>query len=128
MDETPHRNDGLWSTFKRLLGLMGDVAGNRVELFVVEWEEERRRLLDALALLLGAGVCFLMALFVITFAMVAIFWDTHRALVLTLFILVYLGAAVLALLVLRSRLRRWRAFSATLEQFKKDRVCFKNQN
>jgi len=112
----------------RMLNTLGDVAGNRVELFVVEWQEERRRLLDMLVLLLAGAVCASMALFTITLAIVAAFWDTHRALVLALLILAYLGAAAAVFWVLRCRLRRWQAFSATIEQFKKDRACFKNQN
>ncbi|HTX21191.1 MAG TPA: phage holin family protein [Candidatus Aquilonibacter sp.] len=112
----------------RMLNTLGDVAGNRVELFVVEWQEERRRLLDMLVLLLAGAVCASMALFTITLAIVAAFWDTQRALVLALLIAAYLGAAAAAFWVLRCRLRRWQAFSATIEQLKKDRACFKNQN
>lgn len=128
MEQTPHRRGGLWAAFTRLLNTLGDVADNRVELFVVEWQEERRRLLDMLVLLLAGAVFSLMALLTITLAILAAFWDTHRALVLALVIAAYLGAATAAFWVLCCRLRQWQAFSATVEQFKKDRACFKNQN
>ena len=52
----------------------------------------------------------------------------HPVLVLTLIILVYAGMAVVAFGMLNSRLRRWRAFDATLEQIKKDQACFKEKS
>jgi uncharacterized membrane protein YqjE len=128
MDESPRAEGGLWSSLTRLLKTLGDIAENRVELFVVEWQEARLRLLDAMVLLIAGTVCALVALLVATFAVLAAFWETHRALVLTLVILAYAGAAVVLFGMLHSRLRRWRAFAATLEQIKKDRACFKEKN
>jgi len=128
MDKTSQAGDGLWSTLTRMLKTLRDVAGNRIELFLVEWQEERLRLLDALLWLMVGIVCALMALLTITFAIVAVFWDTHRALVLTLIILAYASAAAAALVTLHSRLRRWRAFAATLEQIRKDQACFKEKS
>jgi len=128
MDNTPHTVGGLWFTLTRMLKTLRDVANNRVELFLVEWQEERVRLLDALVLLLAGTVCALMALLMITLALLVIFWDTHRMLVLALIILAYTAAAATAFGTLRSRLRRWRAFAATLEQIKKDQACFKEKN
>ncbi len=128
MDNTPHDEGGILATLTRMLKTLRDVAENRVELFLVEWQEERLRLLDALLLLLVGTVCALMALLAITFAVVVIFWDTHRTLVLALIILAYTGGAVAAFGMLRSRMRRWQAFAATLEQIKKDQACFKAKN
>ena len=128
MDNTPHDEGGILATLTRMLKTLRDVAGNRVELFVVEWREERLRLLDAMLLLLVGTVCASMALLMITLAVVVVFWDTHRALVLTLIILAYTSAAVAAFGMLRSRMRRWQAFAATLDQIKKDQACFKEKN
>ncbi len=118
----------MFATFARMLRTLGDVVENRAELFVVEWREERLRLLDALLLLLGGAVCAMMALVAVTFTIVAVFWNTHRLLVLTLIILAYVSAAVVLFWKLRSRLCRWQAFAETLEQIKKDRACFKPRN
>jgi uncharacterized membrane protein YqjE len=107
---------------------LGEMVGNRAELLLVELQEERVRLLDALLLLMAGGVCGLMALIMATLTVVVIFWDTHRMLVLTLFILLYLCVAGTAFGLLHSRLRRWRAFAATLDQIKKDQSCFKEKN
>jgi len=118
----------MWSTISRMFKTLGEMVENRVELFLVEWEEERLRLLDALLLLMVGIVCVLMALIMATLVVVVIFWDTHRLLVLTLFILTYLSAAATAFGLLHSRLRRWRAFATTLEQIKKDQSCFKEKS
>jgi len=107
---------------------LGEMVGNRVELFLVEWQEERLRLMDGLVLLVAGTVCALMTLIVATFTVVVIFWDTHRILVLTLVILTYLGAAATAFGVLYARLKQWRAFATTLEQITKDRSCFKEKS
>jgi uncharacterized membrane protein YqjE len=127
MGETPHAEGGLLSTITRMLKTLRDLVENRVELFLVEWQEERLRLFDALLLALAGALCALMALILITLTIVVIFWETHRVLVLVLLILAYAGAAMAAFLTLRSRLRRWQAFSATLDQIKKDRACFEKQ-
>jgi uncharacterized membrane protein YqjE len=110
-----------------MLGTLRDVVENRVELFLVEWQEERLQMLDALLLALVGMVCALMALLMATFVVMVIFWDTHRLLVLVLLFLAYAGVAAVAFGMLYSRLKRWRAFAATLEQFKKDRACFKEK-
>ena len=128
MENTPQAEGGLLSTLRRMLQTLRDMAENRVELFLIEWREERLHLLEALLLLMIGTVCALMALFVVTFAIVVIFWDTHRVLVLTLIILAYASGAVTGFTLLRSRMRRWQAFSATLEQIKKDQACFKGKS
>ena len=128
MDNTPHAEGGILGTLARMLKTLRDVVENRVELFLVEWREERLQLLEALLLLMIGTVCALMALLAITFAIVVIFWDTHRTLVLALIILAYVGGAGAAFGLLRSRMRRWQAFAATLEQIKKDQACFKERS
>ena len=128
MDNMPHAEGGLLSTFTRMFKTLRDVINNRVELFLVEWREERLRLVELLLLLLAGTVCALMALLMVTCAIVAAFWNTHPVLVLTLLTLFYAMMAAVAFGMLRSRLRRWRAFAATLEEIKKDRACFKEKS
>ena len=128
MDDAPPTEGGIFSNVTGLFRTLRDVAENRLELFLVELKEERIRLFDALFLLAVGIVCGLMTLVMVTLTVVVIFWDTHRLLVLALVTLAYAAAATVALMKLRSRLRRWRAFSATLEQLKKDRSCFKTPN
>lgn len=124
----PAETGGLFSTAARLLKTLRDVAENRLEIFLIELKEERIRLFDALFLLAVGIVCVMMALLLVTATIVMVFWDTHRLLVLVLAAAVYGAAAATAFIKLRSRLRRWQDFSATLEEFKKDRTCCKPPN
>jgi len=128
MDETPQAEGGLLSPVTRLFKTLRDIVENRAELFLTELKEERIRLFDALLLAASVIVCAAMALVMITFTVVVVFWDTNRLLVLTLVTVAYAVTATVAFVKLRSRLRRWRAFSATLEEFKKDCVCSKHPN
>ena len=128
MAETPHADGGLRGGITRLLGALRDAVENRVELLLVEWQEERLRLFAALLLALSGALCALMALLLATLTVVVIFWHTHRVPALVLLTLAYAGGAATAFGALRARLRRWRAFSETLDQIKKDRACFDKQN
>ena len=128
MDEMPPAGGGLFSSVTRIFQTLRDIVVNRVELFLTELKEERLRLFDALLLAAIAIVCAGMTLVMLTLTVVVIFWDTHRLLVLALVTVAYAASAVVALMKLRSRLQHWRAFSATLEQLKKDRLCLQKPN
>lgn len=127
MEENSHAENGLLSTVADFFKTAREAAENRVELLIVEWREERLRLISALMLLLVGAVTALMTLVLVTFIIVVIFWETHRLLVLILLAAIYAGVTVAAFWTLRSRTRQWKAFDATLEEMKKDRACFKNQ-
>ena len=128
MDCAPKAEGGVLSAAERVLKTLRDIAENRFELFLVELKEERVRVFEALLLAAMGIVCALMMLFMLTFTLVVVFWDANRLLVLLLLTLGYAGAAAAALVALRSRLKRWRAFSETLEQIKKDRTCLGKPN
>src|SRR5512137_1778964 len=123
MDEAPHEPAGLLARGKRILRTLADLAQTRLELFLVEWQEAHLRLFDALLLVVVCGVCAFMALALFAFTLVVIFWENHRVLVLIVLTLGYAAGAGISFWNLRNRLRRWRAFSATLDQIKKDRAC-----
>jgi uncharacterized membrane protein YqjE len=125
----PHAPEGgVVQTIARLIKTLRALAGNRMELFLLEVQEERIRVFDALFLLAAGLVCIMMTLIMVTFTVVIVFWDTHRLLVLGLLIAGYAVGAVWALSQLRLLLRRWQAFSATLDQIRKDSECFKDKN
>lgn len=127
MDESGHDAGGLMASARRVLRSVYDLAQTRLELFLVEAQEERVRLFDALLLAVVCGVCALMALAVGTFTLVLLFWE-DRALVLVLLTAGYAVAAGITLAVLRRRLHQWQSFAATREQFKKDRECLEGRN
>jgi uncharacterized membrane protein YqjE len=123
MDDAPPTEGGVLSAATRLLKTLRDIVENRIELFLVELKEQRVRLIDAL-LLAAAGIVFaLMTLVMVTLMVLVVFWDTHRLLVLTLITLAYAIATTVAFVKLRLRLRHWQAYTATLNELKKDCAC-----
>ena len=116
------------STVARLFQRLRDSAEVRIELFLLELNEERIRLVDTLLLAGIAIVLVLMTLVMLTLTVVVLFGEDHRMLVLAVITVVYAAAATVAILKLRSRLQRWESFSATMEEFKKDSACFKKPN
>jgi uncharacterized membrane protein YqjE len=128
MDGTPPTEGGLLATVTRMLQTLRGLAASRLELFLVELKEDRARMFGALLLLAAGVVCALMTLLLITFTIIVVFWDTHRVLVLTVVTIFYAVTSTMAFVSLRSRVQRWQAYPATLEEFKKDYACFKKPN
>jgi uncharacterized membrane protein YqjE len=128
MDDARHEPGGLLAKGKRILRTLHSLAQTRLELFLIELQEERLKLLDALLLAGAFVVCTLMALALLTVTLVVIFWDQHRILVLVLLTLVYTAGSVWWFWKLHCRLRGANLFPATLEQFKKDQACLEKQN
>jgi uncharacterized membrane protein YqjE len=127
MAEIPDEENGLLATVARMFKTLRAVAENRLELFLVELKEERARLFGIL-LLAAVGIVFaLMTLVMFTLTVVIFFWDSHRLLALVIVTCIYAAGTFVTFLKLRERLQRWQAFSATLDQIKKDRSCFEKQ-
>ena len=106
--------------FARRLLTIGE---NRLELFTVEVQEERERLLRALLLALGAAVFGLLAGMTLTALVVVLLWDcSHWAALLTLTVL-YGAAGVCLYRRLVRLLRDWQTLPASLDQLRKDREC-----
>src|SRR5260221_13794517 len=106
MSETPQTEDGLLAPVTRVLKTRGSLLENRLELFLVEVQEERVRLVEVLLLAAMGGLTAIMTLILITLTVVVIFWENHRGLSLVLFTLAYAAAAAAAFWTLRSHLNR----------------------
>jgi len=109
-----------WKNFARRLLTIGE---NRLQLFTVEVQEERERLLQASLLALGAAAFGLLAGMTLTALVVVLLWDcSHWAALLTLTGLY--GAAGVGLYGrLTALLRNWQTLPASLDQLRKDRAC-----
>ena len=128
MSETHGENPGLVDSLNRLARTVTAVAHNRLELLLVELQEERSRVFDLLLLAATGIVCSLMTLIVLTFAIVVMFWDGYRIAVLAVLGLVYLAGAAMAFRRFNTRLRDEEAFSGTLAELKKDRVWLERES
>jgi uncharacterized membrane protein YqjE len=127
MDESAASPPGLFASLKRLWRTLLAITENRLELLLVELEEERRRAVEAVLLAMALGVLALMTLIVGSLGVVVLFWDHHRVAALTILTLVYFLGACAAYWKLRRHLRNWTAFSASLAEFKKDKACLEGE-
>lgn len=105
--------------FARRLLIIGE---NRLELLLLEVQEERERLLHAFLLGLGMAAVGLLAALTLTAAIVVGLWAYSVVVLLTLTGL-YGGAGVWLGRRLAGRLRDWQTLSASLDQLRKDCAC-----
>ena len=122
MEKPAQQSQGILASLQRLLRTVLSIAQNRLELLLVEVQEERARVIEAFLLTAGVVAFASMTLALITFAVVAVFWENHRVAVLVSLSLLYLVATLVAYWRLQHRLKNWPAFSATLAELKKDKA------
>jgi uncharacterized membrane protein YqjE len=106
-------------SFARRLLAIGE---NRLELLMVEMQEERERCLRAILLACGVAAFGLLAGITLT-AAVVIWLRASPVPVLLVLTLLYGAAAVCLWWRLAGLLRDWHAFSASLDQLRKDSAC-----
>ena len=127
---TDHNMETTTVSFKQLAATSKDCARrlltigeNRLELFTVEVQEERDRLLHAILLALGVAAFGLVAGITLTAAIVVLLWAWPPVAVLLTLTGLYAVAAVCLYRRLTGLLRDWQTLSATLDQLRKDRAC-----
>lgn len=108
--------------FKDLLAVLSSALHTRLDLFVVELQEELERTKQTLALFLlllcGVSLGFIL----LNVFLVALFWQNGWVAAIGILALVYLGVAAFAAVKLRkSILRPAGLFPATLAELAKDR-------
>jgi uncharacterized membrane protein YqjE len=108
---------------RRLAKRALDIGVNRVELLLVELQEERERLLQALLYALASAVFGLLAGMSLTLFIVSLFWKLSPLITAAALTVLYGGAAIFLYVRLAGLRRDWEAFSATLEQLRKDSAC-----
>lgn len=113
---------------KRLLATLLATAWIRMELLAVEVQEEGRHWIQTLlwtAALVALGT---MTLGLITATLVLVLWEQHRVAALAGLSGIYLAGTLFAACRLRRRLRGWAAFPATINELKKDKACWEENN
>jgi uncharacterized membrane protein YqjE len=128
MEEAGPNIPGVFASLGRLLTTVLAIAQNRLELLLVECQEERWRFFDALLL---AGVVLILALMTLmaaTITIVVICVKADRLDLVVALVLLYLAATIFSFWRLRSRLKKWEPFSATLAELKKDKACLDEKN
>jgi uncharacterized membrane protein YqjE len=114
---------GIFASLRRLLKTVLAIAQNRLELLLVELQEERWRFFDALLLAGAVLILATMPLMVATITMVVVCVEAKRLDLLIALMLLCLAATIVAFWRLRTRLKTWAPFSGTLTELKKDKAC-----
>jgi uncharacterized membrane protein YqjE len=113
----------LATTSKHFARRLLTIGENRLELLMVEVQQERVRLLRAILLALGVAAFGLLAGVALTGTIVWLFWKLSPLAVLLALSGLYAAAAVFLYRRLTVLLRDWQNIPATLEQLRKDREC-----
>jgi uncharacterized membrane protein YqjE len=122
--ETATGNFGrLGASSKRFARQLLAVGGNRLELLMVEVQEERQRLLHAILLTFGVAVFSFLAGLALTVAIVVLLWNLSPVAVLSTLAGLYAAIAVCLCRRFTALQRDWKTFPATLDQLRKDLVC-----
>ncbi len=124
-DET---KEGVFASLRRILKTLLAIGHNRLELLLVELEEERWRFFNAL--LLGGLALILagMTLMVATIAMVVTCLKAGRIDLVVALTALYLVATIICFWRLRISLKRKALFSATLGELRKDKACLEEKS
>ncbi|MBC8000960.1 MAG: phage holin family protein [Opitutaceae bacterium] len=123
MDTAPNGFDRIGAASKQFARHLLTIGENRIELLMLEVQEERESLLHAVLLALGIAAFGLLAGFTFTAAIVVLLWAWSPLAVLLSLTLVY-GVVAVCLCRRLDRLRRdSKSLSASLDQLRKDREC-----
>jgi uncharacterized membrane protein YqjE len=106
--------------FARRLITIGE---NRLELLMVEVQEERERLLHAMFLALGVTAFGFLAFLALNIVTVVLFWNVSPIAVLLVLAAIYAVSGFCLYRRLDLLLRNWKSLPATLDQLRKDREC-----
>ena len=102
------------------------IAENRLELLMVEVQEERERLLRAILLALGVALFGFLTGAALTVALVVMLWSLSPIAVLLTLTVLYGATAVFLYRQFAFLQRSWETLPATLDQLRKDRACLEN--
>jgi len=129
MSSAPSGSTGFLGSLRTLGdGLLGTL-NDRLELFSLELQEEKFRLIQIFLWISAAVFAGIMAITFASLTLVYLFWETARLAVLGGLALFYAGA----LLAIIAALRRFIAsqptpFAATRQELAEDRACIRNGN
>lgn len=115
------REAGLLESLSTLSHSVLELLHVRIELFSVEWQEERERAKHLFVLAIGGALLLLLGMLLLTFFIVVLFWDSYRLTAIAVVTVVYLGGGWLCLWEIRHELKkRLPPFSASLHEFAED--------
>ena len=129
MQTAPSAPAGILDSFRVLGDSLLATVQDRLELFSVELQEEKFRLILTFIWISAAVFTAMMAIAFASLTLVYCFWEGARLAVLGGLTLFYVGALVLIILAFRRYIARQPSpFSATRQEIGKDRTCIRNES
>lgn len=128
MEPSVSKGGDLVATSKRFAKRLFTIGENRLELLIVEIQEERQHLLNYLLVALGAAVFGILAGVALSLLIVVSLWELSPASALLVLTGFYLATAVFLYRRLSALRRDWHPLSATLDQLRKDRACLEQNH
>lgn len=123
METPPETDPSLADTTKRVVWRLLAICHNRIELLMVEIQEERERARVIIFLASTMVVLGLLAGITIT-AVIACAAGTHYLIALIILAILYSTGTVVLYFRLSNLKAEWEMLSGTREQLDKDRECF----
>jgi len=128
MTEEVGRSEGLLESLRNLARTFLAIVQTRIEIFASEIDEERTRLARIAVLAAVAALCIALAVILLVFFLVVLFWDTDRLLAIGVLAGVFAVGGIAACLGLRAAVsQRPKFLSATLAELRKDRTKLEGQ-
>ncbi len=116
-----HQQLGIATLVRRVARTGWGALQNRLELFVVEWHEERIRMAQVFVWSVALVFLAMLGVLLVTGTIIFLFREDLRLYVAAAFAVLYLAGAIVAAFGLRSLLKR-EPFADTIDQMKKDRT------
>jgi len=121
------RPAGLVASLRGVLVSMLGIAGTRIELIGLEVAQEKERLVGLLFTALAAAFALSLAVLLVTFLVIAHFWDSYRLTAIGGFVLLYAALGGWLIAGLKRELETHPPlFSATLAELEKDRDALRS--
>ena len=120
MSEPDSSVTGLPSSTRRLAQHALAAGENRLELLLVELQEERERVFQAVGMTLAVGALILLAGVALTITVVVVLWDHSRVWPGVILTLLYASTGLALYRALQRQLREWQTLPETFNQLRRD--------
>jgi len=128
METTAPSSAGFIDSFRLLGDTLLTTVQDRLELFSVELQEEKFRLILTFIWISAAVFTGMMAIVFASLTVVYLFWESARLAVLGGLTVLYVSALVIIIVSFRRFIARQPSpFSATRQEIGKDRTCIRNE-
>ena len=126
---TSSATPGFIASFRALGDSLLATVHDRLELFAVELQEEKFRLIQTFVWISAAVFTGMLAITFASLTLVYLFWESARLAVLGGLAILYAGALVAIIIAFRRFIARQPSpFSATLHEIGEDRACIHNES